>query len=668
MGGLLIGKGLTTRHRVFEGIEAGLASVAEQLDLSVRTLLERATLLIYATTTATNAILEGKTARTAFLVTEGFPDILVLREGGKASAYDFTQDYPEPYIPRRLTFQICERIDSEGNIRVPLDERHAVSVIERLRRLRVEAVAVCFLWSIVDPVHEKTVGRLLDEHLPGIPYTLSHELNPIIREYRRASSTALDASLKPLMQRHLSEMQEDLRRAGFRGELLAATSLGGVVQLDRLADQPILATRSGPSLAPVAARHYAHVAGDARDLIVCDAGGTSFDVSLVRDGLIKTTRETWLGKQYTGHITGMSSVDARSVGAGGGSIAWIDGGGLLRVGPQSAGSDPGPACYGRGGTVPTVTDAALVLGYLDPDYFLGGRMKLDRAAARRVIDTLASSLGTDAHGAASAILTVASEEMVRAIREITINEGVDPRDGLIVAGGGAAGLNIVPIARELGCRQVLIPRTAGALSACGAQYSDIVAEFTAATFAVTSDFPFDAVNASLRSIRSAMDDFMAGLQLTGLRGTEHEFFVEARYPRQVWELDVALPKGSFDGPGDVRELERRFHAAHERVFTVKQEAQPVACVLWRGRVRGILAAPVAQVGPASTPGRASLRRRAYFAPAGEREVAVVRGAGLAQGSVVAGPAIIEEPTTTIVAYPGSSLEVTSDGSYLITVA
>ena len=437
-GHLTIGKGLTTRERIFQGMEQGLAVVAEQLDEpNVMTLLGKADLFIYGTTTATNAVVEGKTGKTAFLTTEGFPDILVLREGGKTNAYDFSVPYPEPYVPRRLTFEIRERINAEGEIVMPLDVEHTRSVLTKLGARQIEAIGVCLVWSIANPVHESLLGTLIEEELPGIPYTLSSQLNPIIREYRRASAAVIDASLKPLMQRHLHEIDQDVREAGFGGEILGATSSGGVMPLQTLAERPINSVRSGPALAPVAALHDTRAEVGDRDVITCDTGGTSFDVSLVRDGLIKSTRETWLGGQWIGHMTGLSSVDVRSIGAGGGSIAWIDSGGLLRIGPHSAGADPGPACYGRGGMHATVTDAALVLGYLDPAYFLGGRMQLDGRAAEQAVGTLATPLGQTADQMAQAILTLAGEAMVQAIQEISINEGVDPRETLLVAGGGA---------------------------------------------------------------------------------------------------------------------------------------------------------------------------------------------------------------------------------------
>jgi N-methylhydantoinase A len=666
---LSVGKALTTRERISRGILEGLQIAAVPLGIDAGTLLDQTAVFIYGSTRATNAILEGKTARTALLVTEGFPDTLVRREGGKTNPWDYSKDYPEPYVPRHLTFEIRERMTAEGQVLVPFDEAAMAAVLERLRSQRVEAVAVCFLWSIANPAHELAVGRLLERKLPGIPYTLSHQVNPIVREYRRASSAAIDASLKPLMQQHLREMETDLRAAGLRGELLPAISLGGVMHIDGVIAKPIHMVRSGPSLAPILGQVTGAAEVGATEVIVCDTGGTSFDVSLVRDGRPVFGRDTWLGARYTGHLTGLSSVDARSIGSGGGSIARIDSGGLLCVGPESAGADPGPACYGRGGTLPTVTDAAAVLGYLDAEYFNGGRMRLDLGAARNAVGRLAKELGKTLEDTASGILTVASEHMVAAIKEITINEGVDPRDSLLLAGGGAAGLNIVPIARELGCKQVLLPRMAGALSACGAQYTDVVTEFGTSQLTQSNDFDYPGVNRALKGLSDSIEAFKSNLRARGIDRFRAEYFVEARYLYQVWELEVPLPGPALDGPEDVKRIVEAFHAVHESIFAVSEAEQQIEFIHWKGRVTGELDRPPltpapAGAAPAPTPVRVA---PAYFASTGTVEIPLYRGETLGPGARIPGPALIVEPTTTIVLYPGSSAAVTPFNNYMVDV-
>jgi N-methylhydantoinase A len=662
-----IGKALTTPERISRGLLAALDVAAAELGLDARALLERTDLFIYASTRATNAILERKTATTALLVTRGFPDILVRREGGKTNPWDFSVPYPPPYVPKRLTFEVPERIGAEGDVVELLDEAAVRELLADLPAHGVQAVAVCLLWSVVNGRHERRIGDLIEEVLPGVPYTLSHRLNPILREYRRASSAAIDASLKLLMQEHLRELEVDLDAAGLRCELLPATSLGGVMPLAEVVERPIHLVRSGPALAPILGRTLAQAEGLGDDVVICDTGGTSFDVSLVRGGRLVYSRDTWLGGRYVGHLTGLSSVDARSIGAGGGSIAWIDDACLLRVGPQSAGSLPGPACYGRGGTQPTVTDSALVLGYLDPQNFLGGRMTLDAAAARDVVGHLAARLGTSLESAAAGVLTLASEHMVEAISEITINEGVDPRTSLLVAGGGAAGLNIVPIARELGCARVLVPRTAGALSACGAQFSDIVAEAVGNCATESDSFAFETVGRTLDALGTDLAPFAARMRERGVDDLVVEYFAEARYRYQVWELEVPLGELRCRDAAELERLLDRFHEQHAAVFAVNEPGQIVEFMQWKARLTAVLPKPAVALDGAPTAAADARRARAYFMDVGSTVVPIHAGAQLGRGSRVTGPALIVEPTTTVVLYPRSIATVTANGNYLIDV-
>ncbi len=667
---ILVEKSLTTPDRIFNGMKAAMQVAANALDLELSDLLRQTNVLIYGTTRASNAIIQNRVAKTALLTTEGFPDILVFREGGKFRPHEFSVDYPEPYIPRRYTFEITERVSSEGQVTVPLDRAQANKVVKTLKECGFEAIAVSFLWSIVNPANELAMADLIDEQLPGVPYTLSHKLIPIIREYRRASATAIDASLKPLMQQHLREMEEDLRRMGYSGEILVSTSVGGCMHVEELVMRPINTLKSGPSMAPVAGRVYAQMENLGDDVIVCDTGGTTFDVGLVRDGDLVFTRESWLGERWTGHIMSTSTVDVRSIGAGGGSIAWIDSGGLLRVGPNSAGADPGPACYGAGGDEPTVTDAAVVLGYLNPDFFLGGRMKLDVDASKRVVGRLAEPLNRPLEEAAFAIITLANEHMIKAIREITVNEGVDPRESALVAGGGAAGLGIMPIAKELGCNSIVVPKTAGALSACGMQFSNIVYEHSASKLTLSSDFDYDGVNAVLQSIDDELNRFVGGLVEKGLERFDTNYVVEARYLFQVWELDVPLPCKRFNSPADVDNLVNALHRVHERVFAVIDLGNPVECLNWKGRVTAHLASPlgsaVHEVSDVAR-GKPCGERLAFFGDGTAIVTPIYLGSDLRSGARVAGPAIIEEPTTTIVVYPGMSARLSGAGNFILAV-
>ena len=669
-GKLTLGKALTTPDRSFDGFLAGLKHAAGQMDVSSDDILKDSDVLIYGTTRATNAIVTGQTAKTAFLTTEGFPDTLIYKRGGKRKPFQVDVEFPKPYIPRNLTYEIPERIGSEGQIIEPLNEQRTREILGILKARGVEAISVGLLWSVVNNEHEKRVGALIEEELPGVPYTLSEQLNPVIREYTRMSAACIDASLKPLMQSHLKAYGEDLSAAGFGGQLLISSSSGGVLHVDEVVERPIFMVKSGPAMAPLAGRTYAAAENQSDDVIVVDTGGTTFDVSLIRRGEVKYSRDTWLVQEFNGYNLGMSSVDIRSVGSGGGSIAWIDVGGLLQVGPQSAGSVPGPACYGRGGRDATVTDAAVVLGYIDPDRFLGGRMQLDAAAAKTAIDSLASRLGKTTEETAFGVMAIANEEMIKAISEITVHDGVNPAESIIVAGGGAAGLNIVPIARALGCETVLLPRTAGALSACGAQYSDIVSEYGRNGYSQSKDFDFDSVNSVLSEINHQMDGFADEMRAFGIDDFKREYFLEARYLNQQWETEIRLPViPPITSEEAVKSIVDTFHETHDRLYGGHEKDGVVEFVNWKGRLTAILSKP-GQVNAESSVDDAIEANRhvqAFFGDPGVLNTPIYLGDDLRPGSLIEGPAIIEEPTTTLVVYPSSSVSVTSGHNYLINV-
>jgi N-methylhydantoinase A len=668
-GNFTIGKSLTTPDRIFDGMRNAMAHAGQDLGISLAELLENSSLLIYGTTRATNAIVTKNVAKTAFVTTEGFPDILVLKEGGKFNPHDFSQDYPQPYIPRRHTFEIEERIGSEGQVTAPLNIAKARKTIQEIGRQGFEAVAVCLLWSIANSAHELAVGSMIEENLPGVPYTLSHQLLSVVREYRRASATAIDASLKPLMQAHLRDLETDLRSAGYAGEILVSTAAGGCSSIDALIKKPIYTVGSGPAMAPIAAINYSRLENLGEDVIVCDTGGTTFDVGVVRDGRLTFTRDTWLGPRYTGDLLGISAVDMRSIGAGGGSIAWIDDGGLMRVGPMSAGSVPGPACYGHGGTKPTVSDAAVVLGYFDPDYFLGGRMRLDVEAARRAIEGIAAQIGLTIEETAFRILGLASDLMVRAIGDVTINEGVNPRESTLVAGGGAAGVNIMLIARELGCSRVILPNSASALSAAGMQFADIVAEEARSLITLSNRFDTERVNEVFDDLEEKLHLFRRRLPD---RGDSYviERFGEARYLGQIWELDTPLGMSRFSQEGDVTTYMDTFHDVHERVFAVRDTNSPIETVSWKARLMVALSEPLVpsspmQVGEARA---SSLSRPCFFGSKQPVDVPIYKTADLARGNRIQGPAIVEEATTTLVVYPDMAVTVSGNGHYLLEIA
>lgn len=664
LGELSLFKSSTVPADPVQGILDVFAVAAAERGTSRSELLGSASVLIHGTTRALNAILTSATARTALLTTEGHPDILLLREGGRSDVFDLRHPYPEPYIPRSLTFEVPERVDASGRVVRPLDEDAVADVAERLEAKGVEAVAVCLLWSIANPTHELRVEELLAEHLPSVPVTLSHRVNPCLREYRRASAAAIDASLKPVMSTYVRGLRSRLEEAGFHGRILIVTSAGAAMDADDVAAAPIHSLNSGPAMAPVAGRHYAELDARSELAIVADTGGTSYDVSLVRRGRIPWTRETWIGRHYFGHMTGFPSVDVRSVGAGGGSIASVDAGGLLRVGPESAGADPGPACYAKGGERPTLTDACLVLGLLDADYFLGGRTRLDLDAASNALRrAVAEPLRLDLREAAAAVLRVATERMVSAIEEITIHQGIDPRQAVLVGGGGAAGFNSVAIATLLGCPEVVIPAVGPALSAAGALISDLSRSFEIPFRASDTRFDFDGVNAVLEDLAARAQDFITGPG-EGAIATSIEFSVEARYPHQVWELEVPLRGARLASPQDLEDLRADFHAVHRDVFAVADESSPIEFESWHARARCQLARPTRE--RVSGRGRPSSRSREIYLPGhGGMRAELWRLEDVPPGETYVGPAIVETATTTVLIDPGASFSRRESGTLYI---
>ena len=653
-GRLAMYKTPTTPGDPIEGVLDALDAAATDQGLSRKGLLERGELFIHGTTHAINAIVTGTTARTVFLTTAGHPDILVFREGGRTEPFNFTVPYPSPYVPKALTFEIPERVMADGSIRRPLEEAAVLPVIEALRAKEVEAVAVCLLWSILNPTHEVRLGELLAEHLPGVPVTLSHRLNPSLREYRRATSACIDASLKPLMGAYMRDLGRRLAQAGFAGRVLALTSLGGVMDAVDVADAPIHLINSGPSMGPVAGRHFARIDSAAETAIVADTGGTTFDVSVVRRGHISRTRETWIGQPFRGHMTGLASIDVKSIGAGGGSIAWVDEAGMLHVGPQSAGAVPGPACYGSGGESPTVTDAVLVLGYVDPAFFLGGAVALHGARAEEALDrAVARPLGLSREDAAAAVLDLATENMVQAITEITVNQGIDPRDAVLVAGGGAAGLNAGAIGRRLGCARVVVPEVGAGLSAAGALMSELTAEYRRTFYAHIERFDFTGVNGVLAELEAACRTFIDGPG-AGAVASEITYFAEARYPDQVWEIEVPLHAARFEDASGLAALEEDFHNLHQDLFAVADTSSKVEAVSWFAqvscRLRTSELGRLAQSCAAETLARA---RPIYFPETGFAEARVLRFEGMIPGQEIEGPAIVESSFTTVVLEPGA---------------
>lgn len=649
-----------------QGVLGALTLAAADRGLALEAMLARADMFIHGTTHAINAIITGNVARTALLVTEGHRDMLVFREGGRVEPFNHSVPFPRPFIPRALTFEVPERIVYDGSVHQPLDEDAVVAILKSLATHQVEAVAVCLLWATINPAHEIRVGELIAQHLPGIPYTLAHDVNPTLREFRRASSAAIDASLKPLMGKYLSGLTDRMREAGFAGDIMVLTSGGGMVESADVARAPIKVINSGPSMAPISGRHYAALEGEADNVIVADTGGTTYDISLVRGGTVPMTRELWIGQPLLGHLVGYPSVEVKSVGAGGGSIAHVDMGGLLRVGPQSAGATPGPVCYARGGTLPTVTDASVALGYVDPDFFLGGKIKLDRPAAIAAIqDRIADPLGLPLDEACWRIIELATENMVQAIADITVAQGIDPATATLIGGGGAAGLNSTFIARRLGCRSLIIPETGAALSAAGAMMSQLVGEYATSVFTTTARFDGDKVRDAIAGLAAKCRVFTQQPSASAA-ASQISFIAEARYEGQVWDIDVPFDADRLTDEGGLAAFRADFDALHEQIFAVRDEASQVEIIGVRATVRCDIRPDRAfRLDGADAQTGSAQRRSVYFHGHGRIDTPVLRLDAMAADVEHRGPAIIESAFTTIVVDPPARFTRSAAGSIVI---
>lgn len=664
-GEISIFKSPTTPGEFEKGFINVLHVAAEGYGLSPDSFLRQIDLIVHGSTVSTNALVEKKTVKVGLILTEGHEDILVLRQGPRKGAFQWRLDYPEPYVPRHLTRGVGGRIDARGRELRPLDLAQVRAAAREFRVLGVQAVAVGLLWSVTNPAHELAVREVLAEELPGIPVTLSHEINPMPREYQRIIAAAIDASISPIVRSYIEKLNTALLGAGFAGDLLLANCVGGMMPLAEMIRKPIYSVMSGPTLAPMAALALS----DEPDIIVGDMGGTTFDVSALRDHQIIVTPDSMIHDDSLG----IPKVDVRSVGAGGGSIAHVDAGGMLHVGPHSAGARPGPACYCKGGTEPTVTDANVVLGIVDPDYFLGGKMRLDRSLAEKAVAKIADRLGISLQEAAYAIYTTSNHNMVAAIEEITVREGINPRDSFFVCGGGATAIHIAEMVDILGLRRYMIPRFMAGLSAFGGLISDIRNEQSAVC--LTSDAAFDlgAVNATLADLRRAGEAFLADAGVAP-ENRVFEFSFMGRYEFQSFEIEVPFAAGPAGlTAADLPALVEAFHRMHERIYSIRTDGDTVEFTAWKMRAIGKRQGAdiwqrntlPEQAGPVTPKGQ-----RGVWSQEARRieDLPVYDLSNLGAGAAIAGPCLVEAETFTAYLRPGHDGVLDRFGNLVVTVA
>jgi N-methylhydantoinase A len=650
----------TTPADPTEGVLDGLALLREMLALEQRALLDGTERIVHGTTVATNALIERKGAKVGLLTTEGHRDVIEMREGLKDDRYNLRMPPPEPLVPRKLRLSVRERLRSEGTIETPLDKASLDGAIAVLKRERIDAVAVCYLHSWRDPSHERLTRETVERALPGLYVSLSADILPQIKEFERVSTTVVNAYVGPGLSGYLARLERRLIEVGYGGPILVIQSHGGVAPIEEAGRLAAGAVLSGPA-GGVAGSVYAARLVEEGNLIPFDMGGTSTDISLVVDGRPGLS----VNRRVAGQTIALNSLDIVSIGAGGGSIASVDAGGILHVGPASAGADPGPACYGKGGSAATVTDANLVLGYLDPARFLGGRRQLDPAAAETAVDAIAASLGIDRLSAARGIQRVVNTTMAEGVRLVSVRRGIDPRRFTLLAFGGAAGLHATAIARQLDLRRVVVPRVAAVLSAWGMLATDLRFEVARSHIGDTRTLDGEALKRLFAEMEAegmarlrASPGSASGAGFDGpVRVTRS---VDMRYGEQVFEIAVGLDGVDWTQVDPLPQIVERFHRRHEELYTYSLPDQETVLINARVAVTGILAElpqePALPETPPATPGS---ERRIYledwiFVPVYDFDA-------LAPGETIAGPAIVEGTMTTLLLHRDERAGVTPLG-------
>ncbi len=634
------------------GVLDGLELLAEMLETELAALLTETERVVHGTTVATNALLEHGGARVGLLTTKGHRDVIEMREGLKDDRYNLRLPPPEQLVPRKLRLGVRERLRADGRVETPLDPVSLERAIEALKREQVEAVAVCYLHAYRDPRHELATREAIERELPAIYVSLSSEVLPQIKEYERVSTTVVNAYVGPALSRYLTRLERRLATAGYGGPTLIIQSHGGVAPIAESGRLAAGAVLSGPAGGIAGNVHAARMLGEP-NLIPFDMGGTSTDISLIVGG--EPTLVT--GRRVAGHAIALNSLDIASIGAGGGSIARVDAGGILHVGPQSAGAVPGPACYGAGGTAATVTDANLVLGYLDPASFLGGRRLLDRSAAEAAVDSIAAGLGIDRLAAARGIHRVVNTTMAEGVRLVSVRRGVDPRHFALLAFGGASGLHATEIARQLNLTRVIVPRVAAVLSAWGM---------------LTTDLRLEVARTHIGDMRAldggAVKRLFGEMEAEGLARLRASFdgpvrtarSVDMRYGEQVFEIAVPLDGVDWEAADPLPQIVERFHRRHEELYTYSLPDQETVLVNARVAVAGLLSAlPQEPDLPEAPPAAPRSERRIYLddwvtSPVYDFDA-------LAPKQTIAGPAIIESSMTTVLLRPGDTATVTPLG-------
>lgn len=654
-------KVLTTHYNLAEGVIAGIDKILNMVGAS----FDQVEYMVHGTTIGTNALIERKGAKTGLITTEGFRDVLEIGriERPDAGLYDIFVDLPAPLVPRYLRREVQERVGADGSVVIPLDEETAREAVRFLKREGVESMAISFIFGFRNPAHERHVRELCEELYPGIPVSISSEIAPEFREYERTSTTVINAYLAPVVSRYLDNLEGQLKERYGAVDLRIMQASGGSMTTDVAKQRAVNIVNSGPAGGALAAAYVGALTGD-QQIISIDMGGTSFDIGLIVEGTPRVAAES----EFEGYPVKIPILDVHAIGAGGGSLAWVDQGGALNVGPESAGSEPGPACYNLGGERPTVTDANLVLGRLNPDYFLGGEMKLYPELAEEAIGKhVAEPLGLSLEEAASGIVRVVNANMVRGISVNSTERGYDVREFALLPFGGAGPLHAVELAQDLGMRRVVVPPYPGTLSAVGVLVADTRHDYVATVAKDERELVADELLAAFREMES---EGRAQLKVENVPDdrVEIEWSADLRYEGQSYELNTPVKRKERLTDEDIRDIIKRFHELHYRIYHYGSPEETVEFINVRVAAIGKVPKVSLAVGEAGD-GDAEVARKGtrpvYFPAEGFIEAAIYDRALLRPRHILNGPCLVEEIASTTVIPLGATGKVDKYGNIIV---
>lgn len=659
-------KALSTPADPTLAIDNGLALISEDLGVSASEIISNCDLCINGTTVGLNALIQHKGAKTGLICTAGHEDSLEIRLGHKEDGYRYDPEYPPAVmlVPRYLRKGVRERVLSTGEIRTPVHEEDVRAACELFISEGVESVAISFVWSVLNAGHERRAAEIVREMMPNVILTVGSELYPQVREYTRTSTAVTNAYLAPILKRYVAAVDAYFGKLGAKHPVRYFQSNGGLAIGQAMTDRSVYAINSGPASAPTAGL-YVTRPFNKQDVITVDMGGTSFDITLTKDGITNVNKNI----DFLRYRIGVPMIQVETLGAGGGSIGWIDEMGLLQMGPQSAGADPGPACYGQGGTEPTVSDANLLLGYLNPDGLVGGRLPLDHDKAYGAIKRkIADPLGLSPERAAYGMFTIVNSNMVNGIRRVSVERGYDPRDFVLVGAGGATAAHICSIAGEMGISTIVLPKLASGLCAFGQIISDVKYNYMAtAPLRLDDDQAYQRVNTLFKEIEAQGIEHLRADGFARSR-IDIQRSLDMRYVGQVHECTVEI--GNFViNARTIEKVKEAFHRRHEQLYTYSERHNAVEVVNIESTLYGRVDNPMPlRLGKGTPPAKAMKgHRKAIFSPDGKQtRTPVYDGGLLGAGATIKGPAIIEEETTTIVIEPGWTARLDASGSYLIT--